>query len=274
MGSKLAKVTFWGVRGSVACSGLEYDVFGGATSCVSIESEKRSIILDAGTGIKDFGRVINQEKPCHLFFSHAHYDHYIGLPFFAPLWSPKFNLEIFSGPIENMVSTEQFIDSIFQSPQFPVTRSALLAKVKTYDLTVGDAFMLGDDFKINTISLNHPNGATGYRIDHNGKSICYITDHEHESNTPDPKLVQFVQGADIMIYDSTYTHSDYQSHKGWGHSTWNAGVELSNCAKVGQFIGFHHAHMYCDTQMLSIEDEMRKVSPNSMMARQGMTIEI
>jgi phosphoribosyl 1,2-cyclic phosphodiesterase len=126
--------------------------------------------------------------------------------------------------------------------------------------------------ELKTTHLNHPNGATGYRIEFDGKSICYVTDTEHDGKTLDPNILALVAGTDIFIYDSSYTEEEYPRYAGWGHSTWVEGVKLANAAGVKTFVAFHHDPSHKDAFMDRLAEALVAARPGSLVAREGMTL--
>jgi phosphoribosyl 1,2-cyclic phosphodiesterase len=125
---------------------------------------------------------------------------------------------------------------------------------------------------LRTALLNHPNGATGYRVEFGGKSICYITDTEHYADHVDETIVELVRGADIMIYDATYTDDEYPTYRGWGHSTWQEGLKLAKAAGVKQFVVFHHDPGHSDAFMDAVARDVEAAQPGSVVAREGMVL--
>jgi phosphoribosyl 1,2-cyclic phosphodiesterase len=125
---------------------------------------------------------------------------------------------------------------------------------------------------VKTAPLNHPNNATGYRIEAGGKAICYVTDTEHVIGQPDRAVLGLVAGADIMIYDATYTDEEYPNFVGWGHSTWQEGVRLADAAGVKLFVAFHHDPNHGDAVMDRIAADLEKARPGSVVAREGMIL--
>ena len=127
---------------------------------------------------------------------------------------------------------------------------------------------------IRTIRLNHPGGAVGYRIEYDGRAVCYLTDNEHDGTTPDPVLVSFIKDAEIVIYDSTYTEEEYTQFAGYGHSTWQHGAKLCRKANARTYVIYHHRSEHDDTILSAIEDDARKVFPGSVLAREGERLKV
>jgi phosphoribosyl 1,2-cyclic phosphodiesterase len=125
---------------------------------------------------------------------------------------------------------------------------------------------------IRTAPLNHPNGATGYRIEHNGRAVCYVTDTEHVRGEIDQNILRLIEGADLVIYDSTYTEAEYADHIGWGHSTWNEGMRLCRAAGAGRLVIFHHEPDHDDAFMDQLQTEATAAWNSIVVAREGMLL--
>ncbi len=260
-------VTFWGVRGSIACASPEYMRYGGNTSCVEVTAGGRRLIFDAGTGIRKLGKRIcnaGESTETDIYFTHTHVDHIQGLSFFAPLARGEHKVRLSAGHLMPEHTLEQVMHLAMAAPLFPVTMDIFAAKIEFHDFVCGDTLKPAPDITMRTASLNHPNGATGYRVDHAGKSICYITDTEHRPGERDANIVDLCRGADIMIYDSSYTDAEYPAHAGWGHSTWQEGVRIADTADIGTLVMFHHDPSHDD-------DTMDRIAAEAMAARPGTT---
>jgi phosphoribosyl 1,2-cyclic phosphodiesterase len=159
-------------------------------------------------------------------------------------------------------------------PTFPVPLETMQAVLQFEDFTVGDSFVLGAGVRIRTAPLNHPNGATGYRIEHAGKALCYVTDTEHIKGRPDQNVLGLIQGADLVVYDATYTDEEFDNKIGWGHSTWQEAVRLCTEADVKQLAIFHHDPDHEDDFMLKLEEDAKKAWNGAIVAREGMRIEL
>ena len=273
------KVTFWGVRGSIPCAQKSHLEYGGNTSCITVEKEGAVLILDAGTGIVPLGKYLEEKNVKHasLLLSHAHLDHIMGLPFFSPVWNPGFALEVLAGNLKSSGGVKSVFNLVFGEPTFPVPINAMRGITRFRDFVAGENFTL-NGFEIRTIPLNHPNGATGYRIELNGKNICFITDVEHDfkDNKPiiDANLVEFIKGTDLFIYDTTYTDEEFIAKKGWGHSTWEHGLRLAKAANVKNYALFHHEPNRTDEIMAELEKKVKSNWENAFAARDGMVIEL
>ncbi|MCW9032739.1 MAG: MBL fold metallo-hydrolase [Alphaproteobacteria bacterium] len=270
------QVKFWGVRGSIACPAREYVKYGGNTSCLEVEANGLHIILDAGTGIRGLGKKFFQReiKKTHLLLTHTHWDHINGFPFFAPAFSPDCEIHIKAGHLKAIGGIQNVIANQMANPTFPVPLEAMNANMTFEDFTAGESFNLSDDVKIVTAPLNHPNGATGYRIEYKDKSFCYITDTEHVVGEIDQNILKLVDGADVVVYDSTYTEEEFPSRIGWGHSTWNEGMKICKEANVKKMVIFHHDPDHEDDFMTKLEEEATSTWDRIIVARDGMELEI
>jgi phosphoribosyl 1,2-cyclic phosphodiesterase len=267
-------VTFWGVRGSIACGGPDTVRYGGNTSCLEVRAGDRLMIFDAGTGLRYLGHKLMGETPLDtdLFLTHTHFDHVCGLPFFTPFFDSRNTFRVHSGHLYPAMGTEDALCGLMMAPLFPVPLSIFHAKLSFHDFCAGETHDMGPDVKIRTAPLNHPNGATGYRIDHAGTSICYLTDTEHPASGLDQNILGLIDGADLVIYDSMYTPAQYEARRGWGHSTWQAGAALCDAAKAKTLVIFHHDPDHDDAFMDRLAAEAEVARPGTIVAREGMTL--
>ncbi len=270
------KIKFWGVRGSIACPSLDNTRYGGNTSCIEVFADDRRFVLDAGTGIRYLGKEFIKDNVCdtHLLFTHTHWDHINGFPFFIPAYNPKCSIHIMAGHLNDKEGIQKTLSNQMEGPMFPIPLAAMQANMNFEDFEAGDSFNLYPDIKIRTTPLNHPNKATGYRIDFKGHSVCYITDTEHVPGAPDQNILGLIEGADLVIYDATYTEDEFPTKIGWGHSTWNEGVRLCRAAKAGKLAIFHHEPDHNDDFMEKLEAEAKETWDQSFVAREGMEVEI
>lgn len=270
-------VRFWGVRGSIACPSIKHIKYGGNTSCIEVIVGDRIFVLDAGTGIRELGNEFLKRDvhDVHLLMTHTHWDHINGFPFFTPAYDPNRSIHIMAGHLDHREGgIHGALAAQMDSPMFPVPLEAMQAKMRFDDFEAGDHFKLYPDVEVRTAALNHPNGATGYRIEYGGKSVCYITDTEHVPGKPDQNILGLIEGSDLVIYDSTYTEEEFPTKIGWGHSTWNEGVALCQAANVKRMAIFHHEPAHEDDIMDKIEAEAQGVWKDCFAAREGVTVGI
>ena len=160
------------------------------------------------------------------------------------------------------------LERLFAPPLFPVRLGQLPARFEHHGFRAGEPLTFDDGTRIETHLLNHPGGSTGFRLSHRGRSVCYISDVEHSVPWPDPKLVAFVRNADLMIFDGMFSDAEYTNCVGWGHSTWQKGVELSQAAGVKALAVFHLYPGHNDTFLKTAEAEMQAMMPTAFMARE------
>ncbi len=267
-------VKFWGVRGSIACPSPDHVVYGGNTSCLEIFAGDERIIMDAGTGIRNLGQDFIKDgvRKGALLLTHSHWDHINGFPFFGPAFMNNSRFTIAAGHLYNAGGIENVLASQMANPTFPVPLEALQATLTFEDFKAGETWGLGAGVKIITAPLNHPNGATGYRVEFGGKSICYVTDTEHVIGKPDQTVLKLIEGADIVVYDCTYTDQEFKAKVGWGHSTWQEGMRLCKMAGARQLAIFHHDPDHNDDFMRQVEIDSRKEWQGTIVAREQMIL--
>jgi phosphoribosyl 1,2-cyclic phosphodiesterase len=265
------KIRFWGVRGSIPTPEPQNMRYGGNTSCVEIRGpQSEALILDAGTGIRSLGNSMKGEAPVHIFFTHFHWDHIQGLPFFAPLYNPKCPVvlysTLFSGPLR------ETLEGQMSRPYFPVDLSLVSSKLCFVDLGK-EPVRLGD-VTLTPFPLHHPQGCGGYKIERHGASVVYATDREHGHPQLDKTLRDFCQDADVLIHDTQYTPTEYERFKGWGHSTWEEAAAVAHDCNVKQLVLFHHDPNHDDATMMAIVEDARLKFANTTAAREGEVITV
>jgi phosphoribosyl 1,2-cyclic phosphodiesterase len=269
-------IQFWGVRGSIACPSPRHMVYGGNTSCVEILAGEKRVILDAGTGIRDLGKTIlkNDLSRAHLFFSHTHWDHVSGFPFFAPAFHSDHAFTVMSGHLYDKGGIRATLAGQMMQPMFPVPIDIMQSHLIFEDFRAGESFLIDGGIAVRTAVLNHPSDSTAYRIDYGGRSVCYVTDTEHIPGRPDQNVLGLIEGADVVIYDSTYTDEEFPEKVGWGHSTWQEGVRLCRQANVKKLVIFHHEPDHEDDRMSRIEEEARAAWDRTIIAREGLILDL
>ena len=267
-------VRFWGVRGSVACSAPDIVKYGGNTSTLEVRAGGQILIFDAGTGLRYLGNTLIKEKNVHakMFLTHTHFDHVCGMPFFKPAFVPSNEFEIWAGHLLPKHTIRYALTELMMAPLFPVPLEIFQCKLSFHDFKAGETLRPYPGVTLRTSPLNHPNGATGYRVEFGGKSICYLTDTEHKTDKMDENVLNLIRDADLVIYDGMYTDDEYKGRVGWGHSTWQEGARLCDAANVKQYCVFHHDPDHNDTFMDNVAAEVAKLRPGSLVAREGMEL--
>ena len=267
---------FWGVRGSIPVCSPETRRGGGNTACVEVRCGGRIVILDAGSGIREAGLALREEKAkeADIFLTHAHWDHIIGLPFYKPLFCTGMATTVWSGHLAGIMTTRELVKDLMRAPFLPVGPEVFCGDVDYRDFKAGEEIQLGDSVLIKTRSLKHPGGAIGYRVEHGGRAIAYVTDTEHEPGELDANVLELIEGADLMIYDCTYTEEEFALYRGYGHSTWLQGAELCRAANTKRLAIFHHYPGRSDDQLDAMETAARADFPGAFAARDGMFVKI
>ena len=304
------RVKFWGVRGSVACPGPKTVKYGGNTPCLELQIEgiDRSIIIDAGSGIRELGNSMmrhglpNGPTPTEIFLTHTHWDHIMGFPFFNPIYEPDFRLQVY-GPISFENDTlEEVVGGQLSYRYFPVRQAELSAQIEYIQLKEG-RLELGDGITVITKFLNHTILCLGYRFEYKDKVFCTAYDTEPFRNLfstsptdsvyddamakegeltakeQNKAIENFISGADLLVHDSQYTQKEYESSKiGWGHSFFEHVCATADRAGVKALALFHHEPIRTDEQI----DELAKIycalggngKTEIFFAREGMEVTI
>lgn len=275
------RVKFWGVRGSVPVPGSQTSGVGGNTSCVEVRAGSSLLVFDGGTGLRLFGKSIAKEMPLslHLFFSHVHWDHIQGFPFFGPAFVPGNTIHMYGGA-QVTGRVESAMVGQMESPSFPVRLDQLPAKLLFHDLNSGDAVEIAPDVRVRCAAGNHPGGVLAYRVEHGGRSMVYLTDHEPADGEQPKAISDLVKGVDVLIYDCMYTPEEYVGKKdgvprvGWGHSTFEMGAALAKEGGVGELILFHHDPEQNDMDVAEKTTRTKALFPNSRAAFEGLEIRL
>lgn len=270
-------VRFWGVRGSIPCPGPNTVRYGGNTSCVEVKCGDHRLVFDAGSGLRVLGLALADEpgsSDIDLFLSHSHIDHVIGLPFFVPAFVKGNRLRLWAGNLKAAGGVQETVRKLMSYPLFPIEIEAAQGKIEFNDFEPGDILTPRPGIKVMTTALNHPGGATGYRVEYGGRAMAYITDTELSADAMDPALLELARDASIVIIDTTYTDEELPEHVGWGHSSWQQAVRLANEAGVGKLYLFHHDPEHDDDEMDRIAAAAAKARPGTVVAREGLSIDI
>ena len=270
------EVRFRGVRGGIACPGPATAGYGGNTSCVELRCGDRLVVLDAGTGLRELGAVLAGGGPLEadILLSHTHLDHVVGLPFFAPLFDARNRIALRAGHLADRGGVRQVLERMLCPELFPVPLEGFAAELRCLDFRAGEAFALGDGIHVRTAPLDHPGGATGYRVEFGGRSVCYVTDTGHKPGEPNQDILGLIGGADIVIYDAMFTEAEFARRPDWGHSTWNEGARLCEAAGAGTLLLFHHDPRRDDEAMNRLGAEAAEHRPGTQVAREGTVLSL
>ena len=257
----------WGARGSIPVSGPEYLKYGGDTTCLEIRTKHDDIIIvDAGSGIRRLGNALMTEgrRDYNMFFTHAHWDHLLGFPFFKPIYYPGTEINMFGCPFAQ-ISVQELISQVMAAPHFPIEYQNIRCEI-SYHQTCGDRFSI-NEMTVTSFPLSHPNEGMGYRFEEDGKSFVFLTDNElsyiHPGGRGFDDYVGFAAGADLLIHDAEFREDDYKQT--WGHSTYNDAVRLALAAGVKTLGLFHHNQERTDVGV----DDILSRSIDMVRERQG-----
>jgi phosphoribosyl 1,2-cyclic phosphodiesterase len=257
------KIRCWGARGSIPVSGADYVTYGGDTTCIEIRTRADEIIIiDAGSGIRRLGNLLIQEKRDHFFmiFTHSHWDHILGFPFFKPIYQKGTSIQMF-GCSAAQESIQAMISRTMQAPYFPVNFQDLQADI-SYHNACEDDFSI-ESVTVTPIPLSHPNQGFGYKFTENGKSFVFLTDNEltfqHPGGLTLPDYVAFCHGTDLLIHDAEFTAEEYRSTRTWGHTVYTDALQLALEAKVKTFGLFHHNQERTDSALAGLLENCHRI---------------
>lgn len=268
------RVTFWGVRGTSPATGAAFARYGGDTMCVEVECGATRVVLDAGSGLRALGaQLCMQDKSTltHIVLSHLHLDHIIGLPSFAPLWREDSGV-IVHAPAECLIVGNDALVSVLNPPLFPIEAGELPAAIGIQEFTLDGTFSPASGIVVRTLPLSHQGPCAAIVLEWQARKLCYVTDHEHGDPDADDRLALAVEGADLLIYDATFTDAELAGRRGWGHSTWEEGVRLKRRAGVRLLALAHHDPDRSDIALDALAERAAALDSNVFFARQGLSI--
>jgi len=243
------KVKIWGCRGSITTPGIDTIRYGGNSSCLDVRTtEGHIIIVDAGSGIRNLGKALLKEgvtSEVRFFFTHSHWDHLAGFPFFEPAYLERFSITFCDGPHAEE-SIRKYLTHQMEAPYFPIAFSQLRAKVdfRCEHQRCNGNCPLDGDMEVHAIPLSHPNGGYGYRFTESGKTLVYLPDNElgfqHEGGLSRGEYSDLCRGVDLLLHDAQYTTEEYKYTRGWGRPTYLDAMDLAIGAGVKRLGLFHH----------------------------------
>lgn len=289
------KIKFWGVRGSLTTPmtpeevrehalGLleEFDIqkrlnselspasflsgrrrevvtgYGGHTSCVQLTSNDKILIIDGGSGIKNFGDLIISDHSLdeyHILMTHFHWDHVLGLPFFTPLYLKGKKIHFYA--VQPDLETN--IKKVFTKPFHPVAFQDLSAQIYFHQIPLRKTCKV-NGFELSAYQLDHPDPCYGFKVVSNGRILSYCVDHEGVRKTPDQleEDAELFSGANTLVFDAQYSVDEIHKKQNWGHSTAAIGLQTAFREKIEQVLFVHHDPSHQTDDLLALEYETKK----------------
>lgn len=277
----MIQVKFYGVRGSISVSGERYTEFGGNTTCFQIMAAEtgRIGIIDAGTGIRQLGADFlasgSAQKEIFIAFTHFHWDHIQGFPFFGAAYDPTMTINLLAKGGDRKIGKLRDIFALqMQETYFPVAMDEMGATFDFLTLENRSQIFLPPDgvpVVVTAVRHNHPGGAYSYRYERAGHSVVFATDIEH-GEAIDENIVELAAGTDILIHDGQYSDEQLALKKGWGHSSYQQAAEVARRAGAKQLVVTHHDPDHDDDHLRTAERRCQELFPDSVFAREGMVV--
>jgi phosphoribosyl 1,2-cyclic phosphodiesterase len=275
------RVNFYGVRGSCPCPSQANRRYGGNTACVALQvKDEPPIIFDLGTGLRCFGDAQQPTQPFEgtALVTHIHWDHVQGLPFFSPIHRPGARLDIY-GPVQQEGPLADVFGDFMRPPYFPVHFSDLQGEVQFHD-TYEDDLAVGNA-KVRVRPVPHCGPTVGYRVDWDGATVAYISDHQAplSLDTVADSVLELCDGADLLIHDAQYTPTEFGAKADWGHCTVDYALLVAREAGAKALALFHHDPAHDDDMVDRLLAEAQTASdrvdgPRVLAAAEGLTLDL
>jgi phosphoribosyl 1,2-cyclic phosphodiesterase len=277
------KLKFYGTRGSIPVCNAGFQTFGGNTTCfqITFPDTGRIAIVDAGTGIRNLGKDLramgHKQDQIVLAFTHFHWDHIQGFPFFGPAYDSGQRITLLTiGEGQSIQNLREIFAMQMQSEYFPVQLDRMGASFEFMEIDKASKHFTGANNIATVVTANrhkHPGGAYGFRVERHGKVLVICTDVEH-GDTIDPQVVALARDADLLIHDAQYTAEELPSRRGWGHSSYDQAIQVGEMANVKRLALTHHDPDHDDDFLLRMEKLCQERFANCLLARDGMEIEL
>lgn len=272
------QVRFWGVRGTLPTPGPDTVKIGGNTSCIDLlTSDHQVIILDAGTGIRRLGQQLLREHPQRitgtLLFSHTHWDHIQGFPFFYPAFVRRNRFVVIGEKKIGRKLEAVLADQVVQ-PYLPFGYRELEADLIVKEINNGELMVIGDDTIVKARALDHPGGCLGYRIENRNTVLAYCSDTTHRDGELNQNVLRLARNADLLIHDAQYSPEQKALYPTYGHSSWRDAACVAKEANVGTLALFHHDPDSSDDDLLTFLAQARAIFPRTFLAYEGATLQL
>jgi len=277
------KLKFYGTRGSIPICETGFQQFGGNTTCLQITftDTNRIAIIDAGTGLRNLGRDLvaigRKQEQIVIAFTHFHWDHIQGFPFFAPAYDPGQKITLLTlGRDQPVGQMREIFEVQMQAEYFPVQLDCMGADFEFLQIADASRHFTGMNNVETVVTAqkhSHPGGAYSFRIERNGRVLAVCMDVEHGEQI-DPRLVELARGADLLVHDAQFTAEELQKRRGWGHSSFDQAMQLAETSGVKRLALTHHDPEHDDEFLLRIEKLCQERFPNTVLAREGMELPV
>lgn len=277
----MLNVSFFGVRGSTPCPSPANARYGGNTACVVLDApDLEPILFDLGTGLRRYGETIGPEETFvgSVLVTHLHWDHVQGLPFFVPVLRPGARMSVYGPSPEPGLPLGEAFAGFMRPPYFPVTVDQLPGTVEFIDLPPGQIEI--GRATVTAADVPHVGVTNGYRVDLDGVSVAYVSDHQQPSLddlSVSDSVLDLVEGVDLLIHDAQYTNEEFASKCDWGHCTVDYAVRVAVEAGVKRLVLFHHDPAHDDTTLdclLALAREQAPPALEVLSAYEGLMISL
>jgi phosphoribosyl 1,2-cyclic phosphodiesterase len=275
-------VTFWGVRGSTPCSCDANRRYGGNTACVSLEVPgEEPIVLDLGTGLRLWGETQPQDGSfrASALVTHIHWDHVQGLPFFVPALKAGSRFDIY-GPSDHGMTLAEAFDEFMRPPFFPVRVRDLLGEIVFHD--IGEDDLAIGNAKVRARLVPHTGATNGYRVDWDGMSVAYVSDHQSpwsderngEGESIADSVLELCDGVDVLIHDAQYWPDEWTAKRDWGHCTGDYAARVARESGARRLVLFHHDPAHGDAEVDRMLEHVGAIArvDEVIAAAEGLTI--
>jgi len=272
------KLKVYGCRGSVPTSRYPASQYGGNTSCMALETQDRTVILDAGSGLAQLDRAMEASghmsaSHLNILISHLHLDHIIGLTVFGPVWDSNKGVKIFTC-LRGEGTLKGQIFGAFAPPYWPTSMSES-ANAECIAIEDNIPFNLGD-ITITPFTATHPDDTLSFQLKSGDKTVVHLLDSETSmlNDQEYAKLVEYCRGADLVIFDAAYSPTDYPKKRGYGHSTIEDGFKLAALSNCKRMMFSHFSFEYSDEDLDALETQAKSYGDKFLFARDGMELDL
>jgi phosphoribosyl 1,2-cyclic phosphodiesterase len=276
-------LTFYGVRGSTPCAGESTARYGGNTASVVVSDPGHDpILFDLGTGVRYFGKTFPAGEPinAHALVTHLHWDHVQGLPFCRPLLVPGSTLTAY-GPAHDGVDFGEAFDHLMRPPFFPVRVRDLKSDIRFATIVPGEPQQVAGAV-VTAAYVPHTDTTVGYRVERDGVSIAYVSDHQQPVDDPeyvDAAVLELCQNVDVLIHDAQYTPEEFETRQTWGHCTISYAVHVAAEAAARCLVLFHHDPEHDDATLdrltlAAVAEADRRGVPQVIAAAEGLHLSV